>query len=1050
MDDIEVEIIDCGCDTVSAGGLSPGDYVLRPELYGVSGALQYEIDNITVGSVSTGSLVNNFYPLVLNPANYTMSGNLTGVSGVLQNQINNFSTSSTGGLTGEFVRRIESGVFYSIINPNNYANSGNLFNSGSNLFANDTILSGKLISLSGGVVLVYGDQAVNGIKTFQNNVAITANLEQGLGNTVLGSYGHSEGRFNLSSGSFSHTEGDRNTAIGSYSHAEGESTTSIGLYSHSEGFGTIASGDGQLTIGRYNLPDTTSLFIVGNGLNSAGQSNVFKVFDSGVIIGSGNRIDFDSNYKSLSGQWQTNNLPVQSGDIVNKFYLDQRTGVLYPIHNPNNYSNSGNLYQTGANLLLLITAASAGVSSLNGASGILNIVGVGNNTVTTNGQTITVSGITGSLTGEFVRRSDSGQFYSIQNLNNYISSGGTGNLIGRWETGRFYSIENINNYSTTGDLNTSSGILQTQIDLERLSPRVTGMSILGAIPRVTGDIVLTPGNDILIGQGAGGFTFVSTAASVASVSNTTKLQVSGSSYISGGVAITGLGTVRVTISGQTIDISGVATDLSSYATTSNLTNTGITLLNQIVSLSGDVQGTGTNLLNRIGILSGQVVYTNQTGGFYRDNINSFSTSGNVANTGADLLSRHQLLSGNVTSTGINLEAQLRNIHASGITGISVSGGATMTGFFNFNPGSNITLTQLGLTGITISSSAGGSSSPTTGDSSLFIVNQNSHGFLVGEVLRISGVSGNIYSRACANFASFAEVVGVVSVVLDSNNFNLLTHGLVKTGIPLDYSPGTVLFLSDTISGRLTGVEPTNIGSISKPLSLITASGSGMVFNNMRGIQITNASPSNIFSGIYITGSNLIQNYLNISGAGNVIVKQNNQTLIISGSILTGTNEIYIPAGAITPSVVGGAITGTIVTGGMTFDVLDFSQTPNVSGFFNLTFPQKWNNSKVKGQFYWTETGTTGTVVWGLDGCAVKNNQYFNIQYGQAQLVTGSFTVGGQMHQATTDYLTISGNPTNADMCFFKVYRNSGSFVGNSRLLGISLQYYDTGISTSIY
>lgn len=53
---------------------------------------------------------------------------------------------------------------------------------------------------------------------------------------------------------------------------------------------------------------------------------------------------------------------------------------------------SGNLSQTGATLIGLINAASAGVSSINGASGVMNIIGAGTVSITTIGQTITASG----------------------------------------------------------------------------------------------------------------------------------------------------------------------------------------------------------------------------------------------------------------------------------------------------------------------------------------------------------------------------------------------------------------------------------------------------------------------------------------------------------------------------------------------------------------------------------------------------------------------------------------------------------------------------------
>jgi hypothetical protein len=57
-----------------------------------------------------------------------------------------------------------------------------------------------------------------------------------------------------------------------------------GAYSHAEGIGTITLGTGQHTSGKYNIPDGTSLFIVGNGIDNGNRSNAFKVTPSGSIV----------------------------------------------------------------------------------------------------------------------------------------------------------------------------------------------------------------------------------------------------------------------------------------------------------------------------------------------------------------------------------------------------------------------------------------------------------------------------------------------------------------------------------------------------------------------------------------------------------------------------------------------------------------------------------------------------------------------------------------------------------------------------------------------
>jgi parallel beta-helix repeat protein len=123
-----------------------------------------------------------------------------------------------------------------------------------------------------------------------------------------------------------------------------------------------------------------------------------------------------------------------------------------------------------------------------------------------------------------------------------------------------------------------------------------------------------------------------------------------------------------------------------------------------------------------------------------------------------------------------------------------------------------------------------------GSTSSFSVAQTSHGFVVGDVLRMVA-SANTYAKAQADSAAHAEVVGIVSAVAGANNFTLTTQGLVTAGVPGD-GDGTVLFLSPTTAGALTSTEPTTIGQVSKPLAIILESGARMVFTNFRGQALT--------------------------------------------------------------------------------------------------------------------------------------------------------------------------------------------------------------------
>lgn len=92
---------------------------------------------------------------------------------------------------------------------------------------------------------------------------------------------HSEGDTTVASGRQSHSEGQKTTASGFCSHAEGSGTLASNYYSHAEGLGTIAAGRNQTAMGKYNVSDTSSLLIVGNGSKNSNRSNAYTLSASG-------------------------------------------------------------------------------------------------------------------------------------------------------------------------------------------------------------------------------------------------------------------------------------------------------------------------------------------------------------------------------------------------------------------------------------------------------------------------------------------------------------------------------------------------------------------------------------------------------------------------------------------------------------------------------------------------------------------------------------------------------------------------------------------------
>ena len=109
-----------------------------------------------------------------------------------------------------------------------------------------------------------------------------------------------------------------------------------------------------------------------------------------------------------------------------------------------------------------------------------------------------------------------------------------------------------------------------------------------------------------------------------------------------------------------------------------------------------------------------------------------------------------------------------------------------------------------------------------------IISQPSHGFAIGDIL---GYDGSAWFLAQADTDATSEVYGIVSSVTDQNTFTLTTSGYVAglTGL----IPGGTYFLSESLPGSMSLIEPTTPGQISKPIFLAMSTTSGL-FVEMRG------------------------------------------------------------------------------------------------------------------------------------------------------------------------------------------------------------------------
>jgi len=103
--------------------------------------------------------------------------------------------------------------------------------------------------------------------------------------------------------------------------------------------------------------------------------------------------------------------------------------------------------------------------------------------------------------------------------------------------------------------------------------------------------------------------------------------------------------------------------------------------------------------------------------------------------------------------------------------------------------------------------------------------QASHGFVVGDVLKISGT--NAFAKAQADSVANSRTVGIVTAVADSNNFTITFQGLITAGVPAQ-AAGTVMYLSSATAGLLTATAP---GTNDTPVLVVLENAVSAVFIN---------------------------------------------------------------------------------------------------------------------------------------------------------------------------------------------------------------------------
>ena len=101
--------------------------------------------------------------------------------------------------------------------------------------------------------------------------------------SFAGLYAHAEGYKTYTCYEGAHAEGGYTRAEGAGSHAEGGWSQAVSAFSHAQNLGTIAAGQAQTAIGKYNVSNSAYAFIIGGGTSDGNRKTILAVDWQGNI-----------------------------------------------------------------------------------------------------------------------------------------------------------------------------------------------------------------------------------------------------------------------------------------------------------------------------------------------------------------------------------------------------------------------------------------------------------------------------------------------------------------------------------------------------------------------------------------------------------------------------------------------------------------------------------------------------------------------------------------------------------------------------------------------
>ena len=123
--------------------------------------------------------------------------------------------------------------------------------------------------------------------------------------------------------------------------------------------------------------------------------------------------------------------------------------------------------------------------------------------------------------------------------------------------------------------------------------------------------------------------------------------------------------------------------------------------------------------------------------------------------------------------------------------------------------------------------------------------------------------------------------------------------------------------------------------------------------------------------------------------------------------------------------------------------LAFDQTTSEGAQARFVMPQSWNAGTITARLRWTAASGTGTVTWGVQAVALRDNVAIDTAFGTAVTVTDTLlTVNYEHVTSTTAAVTIGNSPAKADTVILQVYRDISDTLNADAVL-LSVEIFST-------